>query len=64
MQLRVSLENLDQASKFNIQQAGMSFAQPQAEAVSLEQKASFPLKIYIRSVVAEIFPLSLSFKFG
>jgi hypothetical protein len=45
-------------------QAGMSCAQPQAEAVSLEQKASFLLKIYIRPVVAEIFPLSLGFKFG
>ena len=45
-------------------QAGMSCAQPQAEAVSLEQKASFLLKIYIRPAVAEIFPLRLGFKFG
>jgi hypothetical protein len=48
----------------NLEQAGMSCAQPQAEAVSLEQKASFLLKIYIRPVVAEIFPLRLGFKFG
>ena len=44
-------------------QAGMSCAQPQAEAVSLEQKASFLLKSYIRPLVAKIFPLSLGFKF-
>jgi hypothetical protein len=37
----------------------MSCALPQAEAVSLEQKASILLKIYIRPVVAEIFLLSL-----
>ena len=49
---------------FKNEQAGMSCAQTQAEAVSLEQKASFLLKIYIRPVVAEIFPLSLGFKFG
>ena len=49
-------------SLFQIQQAGMSGAQPQAEAVSLEQKASFLLKIYIRPVVAEIFHLDLEFK--
>jgi hypothetical protein len=42
----------------------MSCAQPQAEAVSLEQKSSFPQKIYIIPVVADIFPLSLGFKFG
>ena len=42
----------------------MSCAQPQAEAVSLEQKTSFLLKIYIRPAVAEISPLSLGFKFG
>jgi hypothetical protein len=42
---------------------GMSCDQPQAEAVSLEQTADFILKIYIRPVVAEIFPLSLGFKF-
>ena len=51
-------------SNTNNKQAGMSCAQPQAEAVSLEQKASFLLKIYIRPAVAEIFPLSLGFKFG
>ena len=45
-------------------QAGMSCAQPQVEVVSLEKKASFLLKIYIRPVVVEIFPLSLGFKFG
>jgi hypothetical protein len=49
---------------FNIKQAGMSCAQPQAEAVSLEQTASFLLKIYTRPVVAEIFPQRLGFKFG
>ena len=51
-------------SKSNMKQAGMSCAQPHAEAVSLEQKDDFLLKIYIRPVVAEIFPLSLGFKFG
>ena len=40
----------------------MSCAQPQAEAVSLEQKARFLLKIYKIPVVAEIFLLSLGFK--
>ena len=46
------------------EQAGMSCAQPQAEAVSLRRKkASFFLKIYIRPVVAELFPLSLGSKF-
>jgi hypothetical protein len=52
------------AGQFNLKEAGMNCAQPQAEAVSLEQKASFLLKIYTRPVVAEIFPLSLGFKFG
>ena len=32
----------------------MSCAQPQAEAVSLEQKASFLLKIYIRPLVSNL----------
>jgi hypothetical protein len=45
------------------EQAGMSCAQPQAEAVSLEQKSNFLLKIYLRTAVADIFPLSLGFKF-
>jgi hypothetical protein len=57
----VSLLLLSEQSQ--VKQAGMSCAQPQDEAVSLEQKASFFLKIYIRPVVAEIFPLSLGFKF-
>ena len=40
----------------------MSCAQPQAEAVSLERKkARFFLKINIRPVVVEIFPISLGF---
>ena len=41
----------------------MRCAQRQAGAVSLEQNASFLLKIYIRPLVAKIFPLSLGFKF-
>ena len=41
----------------------MSCDQPQAEAVSLEKKASFLLKIYIRPEVAELFPLILGSKF-